>query len=295
MTQSRWVASELRRIHAGLEVEIIQIKTTGDKNLGASLAEIGGKGAFTKELEDAILESRCDIAVHSQKDLPTKLPDGLRILCTPPREDTADVVVMRQPEAATEQPLGFIPTGMTIGTSSLRRRAQLAHLRPDLQVIEFRGNVDSRLRKLKGGEAFACILAAAGVKRLGLVDGDTVDGLPASFLHPPEWLPAVGQGALGIEGRAADELTAQLLAPLHDAATFAATAAERAFLSRLGAGCQAPVGALGLSVEGSSLRLKGRILSPDGKTAADHEALGKIDQPESLGKLVAEACLGSSS
>lgn len=296
MTQSHWVADHLRGFHPGLEVTIVEIKTSGDKNLGVSLSAFGGKGAFTKELEDAILAGTCDIAVHSLKDLPTNMPESLRVLCTPAREDTADVVILREPLSGGKvQPLAYIPTGATVGSSSLRRRAQLARMRPDLKVIEFRGNVDSRLRKLRDGEADACILASAGMRRLNLIehssDGLLVDGLQGYELTAPDWLPAVGQGALGIEGRKGDDRVVHLLAALHDAGTFAATSAERAFLHALGAGCQAPVAGLAESSEGSSLRLKGRVLSHDGKTLVQHEALGHIDNPDALGKLVAEACL----
>ncbi len=283
MTQSRWVADELRKHHPGLAVEIVEITTTGDRDQASALTVIGGKGAFTKELEEAILDGRCDIAVHSLKDLPTTLPDGLAILCTPPREDTRDVVIVREDlYGAKAQPLAFIPTGMTVGTSSLRRGAQLARLRGDVSVIEFRGNVDTRLRKLREGHAFACILAAAGLKRLGLLDEDRmqVDGLPAHWLEPPEWYPAVGQGALGIEGRAGDQRVNELLAPLHDSATGIATAAERAFLRALGAGCNAPVGAIATAGR-DAVSLIGCVLAQDGsqrvlgdRSDADAEACG---------------------
>lgn len=296
LTQSRWVADQLRRFHPGLVVDIVEIATTGDIKQNASLTEIGGKGAFTKELEDALLGGRCDIAVHSLKDLPTVLPDGLRILCTPVREDTADVLLLREnltPPRA--MPLGFIPEGMTIGTSSLRRVAQLGHLRPDLSCLEFRGNVDTRLRKLQDGVAYGCILAAAGLKRLALLDEVEmrVGELHAHWLRPPQWLPAVGQGALGIEGRESDADTASLLAPLHDAGTFAATSAERAFLNRLGAGCQAPVGALATVPEGSLVSLTGRVLSKDGAEAIEYSATGGMGEAERLGIEVAENCLAN--
>lgn len=285
LTQSRQVADALRSFHPGLTVEIIEIKTTGDKNLGASLSELGGKGAFTKELEDALLDKRCDIAVHSLKDLPTSLPPGLRILCTPARKDTRDVLLCRT-DSAHEGELPFIGQGAIVGTSSLRRRALLANLRPDLHAIEFRGNVDTRLNKLRDGKADACILAAAGLKRLALLD--EVEMRVAEFkAHWLSWLPAPGQGALGIEGRDGDVPTARLLAPLHDAATFAATTAERAFLNELGAGCQAPVGAFAVCPEGSTLRLEGCILSKDGKTLVQGQESGSIDTPVAAGRTLA--------
>jgi hydroxymethylbilane synthase len=283
LTQSRWVAAALEAVHPGLAVNIVEIKTTGDRNLGASLSELGGKGAFTKELEDAMLEGKCDIAVHSLKDLPTILPDGLRVLCTPAREDTRDVLISR--EALPWPP----PPGAVIGSSSLRRKSQLHALEPTLKVIEFRGNVETRLRKLREGEADATLLAAAGLKRLGLLhDGaDNVDGLPCRWLEPPAWLPAVGQGALGIEGRADDRRTEELLAPLHDAATFAATSAERAFLNGLGAGCQAPVGARA-TVEGDKVSLIGRVYSVDGQQVFEGEVAGPSQDAKALGQSLAD-------
>ncbi|MBX3458375.1 MAG: hydroxymethylbilane synthase [Planctomycetes bacterium] len=282
LTQSRQVADALRGFHPSLTVEIVEIKTSGDRNLGASLSELGGKGAFTKELEDALLDRRCDIAVHSLKDLPTTLPDGLRVLCTPGREDTRDVLVCRKDAA-----LDSLPQGAIVGTSSLRRRALLANMRPDLHAIEFRGNVDTRLQKLRDGKADACILAAAGLKRLALLD--EVEMRVAEFrAHWLDWLPAPGQGALGIEGRDGDVATARLLAPLHDAATFAATVAERAFLNELGAGCQAPVGALATCPEGSRLHLTGCVLSKDGARKVEGIEHGLINEPETTGRALAQ-------
>ncbi|MCB9932468.1 MAG: hydroxymethylbilane synthase [Planctomycetes bacterium] len=301
LTQSNWVAEELRRFHPGLEVEIVEFKTTGDVNLGASLSELGGKGAFTKELEDALLLKKCDLAVHSLKDLPTDLPEGLRIGCTPPRETTEDTLVFAQRIGTIDDdsdPLAFLLQGATVGTSSLRRRAMLLAMRPDLKVIEFRGNVDTRLDKLEDRKADAIILASAGLARLGLLDITTrPDRVASSFdalaLRPPGWLPAVGQGALAVEVRTGDERTVQLLAPLHDAATFAATAAERAFLNRLGAGCQAPVAALAAVPEGSTLKLTGRVLARDGSQVVELQDEGVISTPEELGIRVADWCLSN--
>ncbi|MBK8206508.1 MAG: hydroxymethylbilane synthase [Planctomycetes bacterium] len=286
LTQSRQVANLLGSFHPGLVVEIVEIKTTGDKNLGASLSELGGKGAFTKELEDALLAGQCDLAVHSLKDLPTTLPDGLRILCTPAREDTRDVLLCRA-DSTFNGEIPFLGERAIVGTSSLRRRALLANLRPDLHAIEFRGNVDTRLNKLRDGKADACILAAAGLKRLALLD--EVEMRVAEFkAHWLDWPPAPGQGALGIEGRTGDVGTARLLAALHDAATFAATAAERAFLNELGAGCQAPVGAQAVCPEGSSLHIEGCILSKDGKTRIRGNEFGSIADPEVAGRALAQ-------
>jgi hydroxymethylbilane synthase len=291
MTQSRWVADELRRFHPGLEVEIVEIKTSGDKNLGVSLTAFGGKGAFTKELEDAILAGSCDIAVHSLKDLPTSLPNGLAVLCTPMRAVTDDILILRdckRPEGLLDE----LPEGATVGSSSLRRRAQLARLRPDLKVIEFRGNVDSRLRKLADGVADACILAAAGVRRLGLVEnlerGLLVSGLRAEELEAPGWLPAAGQGALGIEGRIDDHRVAQLLKPLHHAATHVATMAERALLQALGAGCQAPVGVLATFRDASRLDIEAAIWSADGAKRVHAKVQFSAERPEEAGAALAK-------
>lgn len=293
LTQSHWVAAQLRQANPGLTVEITEIKTTGDRNLGASLSELGGKGAFTKELEDALLDGRCHLAVHSMKDLPTELPPGLGVLCAPAREDTRDVVILREQARESELPLGFLPYGVKIGSSSLRRRAQLQALRPDLRVVEFRGNVDSRLRKLAEGEVDACILAAAGVRRLGLLHEATmrVDGLHFRYLETPQWLPAVGQGALALEGRLENGVPAKLLSSLNDSATFAATVCERAFLNRLGAGCQAPVGALARITPDGGIHLDVAIYSRDGATCVQHSDSGDAAHAGTLGLKVANWCL----
>ncbi|MCA8917936.1 MAG: hydroxymethylbilane synthase [Planctomycetes bacterium] len=299
LTQSNWVADQLRRFHEDIEVEVVEYKTSGDKNLAASLSELGGKGAFTKELEDALLQNKCDLAVHSLKDLPTELPDGLRIACTPTRETIEDSLIYRKRIGTVDDDsdaLAFLAKGATVGTSSLRRKAMLLARRPDLNVIEWRGNVDTRLAKLAEGGADAIILASAGLSRLGLIDfstrPDRVDSrFDALALKPKTWLPAVGQGALAVETRAGDDRIAHLLAPLHDAATFASTAAERAFLNRLGAGCQAPVGAYARVPEGSTLKMIGRVLAKDGSVVVEHQGAGEIDNPRALGVRIAEWCL----
>lgn len=301
LTQSNWVADELRRFHPGLVVEIVVYRTTGDEKLGASLSEIGGKGAFTRELEDALLENRCDLAVHSLKDLPTQLPQGLRVGCTPLRESTSDILVFKDRTGVVEDdadPLTFLPEGAVVGTSSLRRKAQLLHYRPDLRANEWRGNVDTRLRKLAEGEACAILLAQAGLSRLGLLDvtsrpARVAESFDALVLKAPRWLPAVGQGALGIEVREDDAELIHLLAPLHDAATWAAVSAERAFLNRLGAGCQAPVGALAVVPEGSIVKFTGRVLSPEGVEAIDRQDSGPMNDPVTLGEAVADWCLNN--
>lgn len=283
LTQSRWVQAELERMHPGLRVELLELKTTGDVKLGESLTAIGGKGAFTKELEDALLDGRADLAVHSLKDLPTILPQGLCLACTPEREDTGDIMVLRN-RAWAGDPFASLPQGATVGSSSPRRKAQLLARRPDLRVIEFRGNVDTRLRKLQEGQADATILARAGLKRLGLLD--SIEPLAARFgmhaLDAPQWLPAVGQGALGMEARSGDDRVAQLLAPMNHPQTWACVQAERSFLRALGAGCTAPVGALATMQE-ENLTLSGAVFDESGNAqraqrsgnAQDAEAIGR--------------------
>ncbi|CAG0926446.1 hydroxymethylbilane synthase [Planctomycetaceae bacterium] len=288
LTQSRMIAAALEKAHQGLRVEIVEIKTSGDVKLGQSLQAIGGKGAFTKELEDALLEKRADLAVHSLKDLPTTLPDGLTLGCTPPREDVADVLLLREHQPLnelTEDPFHLLQPKATLGSSSLRRRAQALMHRSDLKIIEFRGNVDTRLRKLEEGKADACLLAHAGLLRLGLMD--SLDKRFGVFILPPEkWLPAVSQGCLGIECRADDKRTLELLAPLHDANTFACVTAERAFLSALGAGCTAPVGAHAVVAQGK-VTLKGAMFAEDGSGAKRGQATGAVKDARAVGEKAA--------
>lgn len=288
MTQSRMIAAALEKAHKSLRVEIVEIKTSGDVKLGQSLQAIGGKGAFTKELEDALLEKRADLAVHSLKDLPTSLPDGLTIGCTPPREDVADVLLLREHQPLnelTEDPFHLLSAKAVLGSSSLRRRAQALMHRRDLKIIEFRGNVDTRLRKLEEGKADACLLALAGLKRLGLMP--SLDQRFGVFILPPEkWLPAVSQGCLGIECRADDKATLKLLQPLHDEATFACVSAERAFLHALGAGCTAPVGAHAVVAKGM-ITLKGALFAEDGSAATRGQSSGPIQDAVKLGEQAA--------
>lgn len=283
LAQSRWVASELERLHPGLRVELVEVRTTGDAKLGESLTAIGGKGAFTKELEDALLDRRCDLAVHSLKDLPTTLPAGLAVVCTPPREDPADVMVLR--EAMTD-PWNQLPKAARIGSSSPRRKALLLARRADFQVIEFRGNVDTRLRKLSENQADAIILARAGLSRLGIL-GKLPYGLSLLTLEAPQWLPAVSQGCLGIEARADDEKTRQLLTPLHDTKAWTEVSAERAFLRTLGAGCSAPVGALARH-RGDQVEMWGAMFN-DGHSRRVH-ASAPVAEAAALGEKLALAC-----
>ncbi len=231
---------------------ITVIKTTGDRVLDRPLKEIGGKGLFTREIEDALLDGSIDIAVHSMKDMPTLQPGGLMIGCYLPREDVRDAFV--SPAFAS---LADLPQGATVGSSSLRRRAQLAHRRPDLKLVEFRGNVQTRLNKLNDGVAAATFLAMAGLNRLGMAH------VARSAIAPEEMLPAVAQGAIGIERRANDPRAEAMLAAIHHIPTGERLAAERAFLRTLDGSCQTPIAGLALHA-GGGLWLRGEILRPDG-------------------------------
>jgi hydroxymethylbilane synthase len=242
------------------EVRIEVIKTSGDVMLNVPLATIGGKGVFTKELEEALLAGEIDLAVHSLKDLPTTLPDTLAITAITEREDARDALVLREGVAAAAQPnsLSRLPLDAIIGTSSLRRQAQLKHVRPDVHIKDLRGNVDTRLRKLDEGGYDAIILAAAGLRRLGFERR-----INAALSHA-EMLPAVGQGALGIETRANDARTAALVSLLDHAPTRAACTAERALLHALGGGCQVPIAAHAV-VHGATLRLEALVAALSGE------------------------------
>lgn len=249
--QAKWVADQLAaRGHA---VELVPITTRGDIDRDSPIGDIGTTGVFTKELQRALLDGRIDVAVHSLKDLPTDEVAGLALAAVPPRESPHDALISR--DATT--PLGALPAGAKIGTGSLRRQAQALHIRPDLEMIPIRGNVETRLRKLADGECHALILAEAGLKRLGFADHIT------EYLGPPRFLPAVGQGALGLETRVEGEIRA-IVAGLDDPASRAAVVAERAFLGRLQGGCLAPIGAYGHIDALGQLRLDGIVLSPDG-------------------------------
>ncbi|MEZ5888294.1 MAG: hydroxymethylbilane synthase [Paracoccaceae bacterium] len=235
--------------------EIVAIKTTGDRVLDRPLKEIGGKGLFTREIEEALSEGAIDIAVHSMKDMPTLQPEGLMLDCCLPREDVRDAFV--SPSVAT---LADLPPGAVVGSSSLRRRAQLAHRRPDLRLVEFRGNVQTRLKKLGDGVAVATFLAMAGLNRLGMAH------VARAAIEPEDMLPAVAQGAIGIERRGADGRAAEMLAAIHHRPTGDRLAAERAFLKRLDGSCQTPIAGLAV-LDGANLWLRGEILRPDGSDA----------------------------
>ena len=275
--QAEWVKASLEAQHTQLKVHIEIIKTSGDVLKNVSLAVIGGKGVFTKELEEALLDGRIDLAVHSLKDLPTVLPDKLAIAAITKREDARDALVMPAHTEAVTHSLSRLAAGAVVGTSSPRRLAQLTHLRPDLAIKDLRGNVDTRLRKLDAGEYDAVILASAGLRRLGLAER-----ISAS-LEPEEMLPAVGQGALGIETRADDVETLELVKGLEHAETRAACTAERSLLRELGGGCQLPI-AGHATVNGETLRLDGLVASAGGErliretiesTSADAAQAGK--------------------
>ena len=251
-------------------VEIVTIRTTGDRVQDRRLAEIGGKGLFTKEIEEALFARRIDLAVHSLKDVETWLPDGLAIACVLPRDDPRDAFLsMRAPSLAA------LPRGASIGTASLRRQAQLLCRRPDLRVVPIRGNADTRLKKLEAGETDAIVLALCGLERLGKAAQAT------EILSPEVMLPAVGQGALAIECRTGDE-GLRLLAPLHDPGTAACVAAERAMLAALDGSCRTPIAGLA-ALDGDELVLEGLLLKPDGSAEIRGRRAGHLGAAESLG------------
>lgn len=256
-------------------VTIKVIKTTGDKVLDRPLADIGGKGLFTKEIEEALYAREIDIAVHSMKDMPTILPDGLGILAMLPRADVRDLLIGPFPDIAA------IPAGAVVGTASLRRQAQLLALRPDLQVVPFRGNVQTRLAKLARGDVAATFLAKAGLDRLGMTD------VPAVPLEPSQMLPAVAQGAIGIEARLDDEPIARVLASLDDRPTHECVRAERAMLAVLDGSCRTPIAGLAQRLADGRLRLEGLVASPDGRSVRRHSAEGA--DPVELGEQVGHA------
>jgi hydroxymethylbilane synthase len=268
--QANWVAGRLA--DAGQECRIEIIKTTGDKITDVPLAKVGTKGLFTKEIEEALLDGRADLAVHSLKDLPTELPDGLVLAAVPERQDPRDAVVGRT--------LAALPAGARAGTSSLRRAAQLRQLRPDLAIESVRGNLDTRLRKLDEGQYDAILLAAAGLKRLGWADRI------AEILPPEQMCPAVGQGALAIETRAGSTVAAVL----DHAPTHTAVMAERALLARLGGGCQVPIGAHA-TVEAGRLRLIAIVAAPDGSKLVRAQSEGAAEDAVRLGESAAEDLL----
>ncbi len=257
--------------------EIVVIKTSGDRIQDRPLSEVGGKGLFTKEIEEALLDGRIDLAVHSSKDMPTLLPDGLALTAFLPREDVRDAFL--SPNAKTLEDLA---EGAVVGSSSLRRQAMIKRLRPDIEVVMYRGNLQTRMRKLAEGEVDATLLAAAGLKRLGLA------GQITSFLDTEVFLPAVGQGAICIESREDDAETIAKLSAIHDQETEIRLGAERAFLAVLDGSCRTPIGGLA-TLEGSELRFKGIVLKPDGSEAHETETAGKAAEAAEIGRSAGEA------
>jgi hydroxymethylbilane synthase len=275
--QADHISALLRQRGHAVEIEIIH--TTGDKITGVALAKVGTKGMFTKEIEEALAAGRVDLAVHSLKDLPTELSPGFEIVAITERQDPRDAFCSLQ-----YSKIEALPQGARVGTSSLRRQAQLKAIRPDLDIHPLRGNVDTRLRKLEQGEYDAIILASAGLKRLGKTE------LMKHIIPCEIMCPAAGQGALGIEIREGDTATRETLKFLEDPAARTATTCERALLNRLGGGCQVPIGALAELRDGK-LHLEAIVADPDGTKILRESRAGSIDSPEELGSLVAEALL----
>ncbi len=279
LAQSTMVKEEIERNCPGTQVELVKIVTTGDKILDVPLAQVGGKGLFVKEIEEAMLRHEVDIAVHSMKDVPSELPEELHVGIITKRENPHDAFISNTFASFHE-----LPQGARVGTSSLRRRAQLAHIRPDLVIDDLRGNLDTRLRKLDEGQFDAIILAAAGLNRLGLRERARI------FFSEDEMLPAVAQGAVGIELRKADqELLAQLIF-MNDPETAVTVAAERAFLERLEGGCQVPLGAFAKLVN-DTLTLTGLIAAVDGSRIIKKQMEGDSADPAALGLQLAEELL----
>lgn len=277
--QAEYVKAALEAIHADLQVELIKMTTQGDKILDTPLAKVGGKGLFVKELENGLLTGEADIAVHSMKDVPVELPEGLHLPVICPREDPRDAFVSnRHPN------LEALPEGARLGTSSLRRQCQIAELRPDLQIIDLRGNVNTRLQKLDDDHYDAIILAAAGLKRLGF------EARITQFLGPDISLPAIGQGAVGIECRRDDERINQLIAPLNDKTTALRVRAERAMNHRLNGGCQVPIAGYAELSHGVIL-LRGLVGRTDGSEIVRGEIAGQPEDAAELGRVLAEDLL----
>ena len=277
--QAEFIKAELERCHPGIAVELLGMTTRGDQLLDSPLSKIGGKALFVKELEQAMLEGRADMAVHSMKDVPMEFPEGLELAVICEREDPRDAFVSNHFAAVDD-----LPRGAVVGTSSLRRECQLRALRPDLVIRSLRGNVQTRLRKLDEGEFDAIVLAAAGLLRLELHERI------AGFMAPEQSLPAVGQGAVGVEVRCDDTELKALLAPLNHHQTSLRVRAERAMNRRLEGGCQVPIAGYAL-LDGEQLWLRGLVGSPDGATVLQAEARGSSNDPEALGRSVAEALL----
>ncbi len=279
--QAEEVRDRLLAQHEGVSVEIVVIRTTGDKVQDRTLAEIGGKGLFTKEIEEALFDRGIDIAVHSMKDVETVLPDGLGISTLLPREDPRDAFISNKADS-----LAALPAGSVVGTASLRRKAQVRILRPDLDVQLFRGNVNTRLRKLNDGEADATMLAYSGLLRLDMADVATC------VMDPDDMLPAVAQGAIGVEGRNDDTQTLELLSSIHDLDTAYQVDAERALLAALDGSCRTPIAALAELTGDSGLRLRGLVASPDGSVSHTVFREGSVSEAAALGRDAGEELRG---
>ncbi|MBY6035300.1 hydroxymethylbilane synthase [Fictibacillus nanhaiensis] len=275
LTQTNWVIDQLRKSKLPFDFEVKEIVTKGDVILDVTLSKVGGKGLFVKEIEQAMLDKEIDIAVHSMKDMPSSLPDGLQIACTPKRVDPRDVLISEKYDSLEQ-----LPEGAVVGTSSLRRAAQLLNNRPDLSIKSIRGNIDTRLEKLKSGEFDAIILAAAGLERMGW-SKDVV----TEYLNIDLCLPAVGQGSLAIECRSEDEEVKELLATLNDEYTFQTVKAERAFLHSLEGGCQVPIAAYATLNE-DMVTLTGLVADPSGKKVLKQSKTGH--HPHTVGVELAE-------
>ncbi|MFH1703594.1 MAG: hydroxymethylbilane synthase [Nitrospirota bacterium] len=283
--QAEWVKSEIQHLHSEIEISLIKIKTTGDMILDVPLAKIGGKGLFVKEIEEAILRHKVDMAVHSMKDVPTELPEGLHLAAICRREDPRDALITKvQSSEFKVQSYKDLPHGATVGTSSLRRLCQLRNIRPDLKIVQLRGNLDTRIRKLDEGQFDAIIVAVAGVKRLGLAYRIT------EILEPEICLPAIGQGAIGIECRVNDKVINAILGALNHQETSISVRAERALLRKLGGGCQVPIAAYA-RIEDGRVIMDGLVGSITGERVIKSHAEGKLEDHERLGTNLAEDLL----
>ena len=281
MWQAEYVQSRLEEEHPGLVVELVPIETRGDKILDVALSKVGGKGLFVKELEVALLEGRVDLCVHSTKDMPAELPEGLGLMAFPPRADPRDAFVM-----GGKGGIQGLPYGARVGTSSLRRQAQLLALRPDLEIVSVRGNIQTRMKKAQEMDLACVVLACAGIERMA--NEDRI----GHRLHPDEMLPAAGQGILSIEARVKDERILQLIKPLDDPSARRAVTAERQFLKVLGGGCQVPIGAYATEEQGV-LTLRGLVGQPDGTMLVRAVTQGPADEAHSLGQELGERVLGT--
>ena len=279
LAQTRLVRAGLETAHDGLALEEVVINTTGDQVRDRPLSEIGGKGLFTKEIDEALLDGRIDCAVHSLKDVPTWLPDGLILPCFLPREDPRDVLICHQAKS-----LSGIPSGAAVGTVSLRRQAQILALRPDLKIVPFRGNIGTRLQKLDDGEVDATLLAVAGLSRLNIANE------AFHIIEPDELLSAVGQGAIGIMCRKDDQGTQEFLAPLNDSNTASCVRAERAMLDVLDGTCHTPIGGLA-TIEREMISLRGLIAKPDGSAVIADQRSGNMNDPERVGRELGQTLL----